>query len=337
MESRNHRLGSASTAPPPALWRPANAESVTVPKRFCEDQYCLFQPQINAEGVHFWPFDRALPVDVRFLACDGRNTVQRNRHDYFEVFFLCSGPSAFHVQDRLLPMNEGDLSIIGSTLHHSAECPPNSRATIAALFFDPDLIRSDGSADSAHYLAPFLLQDAKFPHIVPGKTGVPSKVFDLMQSIRSELPGSSIWSRLAIKTYLKMILTLLVNQYSSHATTVETFHRQQRALDRFRPLFEFLDNDIGTAIQLSAAARLCGMSESHFMNFFKRVTGRSFMDYLKHRRVEQAQVLLANTDRPISDIAQEVGFCAQSYFGSIFHKLVGMTPAAYRRYHHNGG
>jgi AraC-like DNA-binding protein len=41
-------------------------------------------------------------------------------------------------------------------------------------------------------------------------------------------------------------------------------------------------------------------------------------------------VLLAMTDKSVSDITQEMGFCDQSYFGTVFRKLVGMTPAAYR-------
>jgi AraC-like DNA-binding protein len=36
------------------------------------------------------------------------------------------------------------------------------------------------------------------------------------------------------------------------------------------------------------------------------------------------------TDKSASDISQEMGFCDQSYFGTVFRKLVGMTPAAYR-------
>ena len=84
-------------------------------------------------------------------------------------------------------------------------------------------------------------------------------------------------------------------------------------------------------IQVREASRICGMSESHFMSFFKRVTGLSFMKYLNHYRVERSQVLLVNTDEPMANISQEMGFCDQSYFGTVFRRLVGMTPAAYRR------
>jgi hypothetical protein len=48
-------------------------------------------------------------------------------------------------------------------------------------------------------------------------------------------------------------------------------------------------------------------------------------------RIERAQALLANTDDSMASISQEMGFCDQSYFGAVFRRVVGMTPATYRR------
>jgi AraC-like DNA-binding protein len=304
--------------------------AVRVPKKLCDDQFRVVEPQINAKGIHIWPFDPALPIDVRFLTVGQRHNVRRNRHDYFEVLYLCGRPACLEVQDRSLPMEEGDLAIVGSTLYHRFECRSKQSLTVAVLFFQPDVIRADGGPDNAEYLTPFLLQDSRFPHVIPRGTGIPSQVFGLMQRIRSELPATTSRARLAVKTYLKMILILLVNQYASYAGTVETFQRQQQALDRLRPLFEYLERNFGESIQVPHAARICGMSESHFMGFFKRATGQSFMAYLNHCRIERAQELLLSTDLAMSDISQQMGFCDQSYFGTVFRKLVGMSPAAYR-------
>lgn len=318
----------AAGQPPRAHLRTGH---VHVPKKSCKDHFSVIEPQINAEGVHVWPFDVSCPVDVLFLTEDGQHSVRMNRHGYFEILYLCSGSANCHIQDRLLPFNEGDLAIVGSTLYHRVECESSSPLTIAALFFEPDLIRCEGGSDSAEYLTPFLLQDSEFPHIVPAETGIPNQVLELMLRIRSELPPLSPRGRLAVKTYLKMILMLLVNRYASYAGTVETFQRQQRDLDRLLPLFRFLGENCGCAIQVKEASRICGMSESHFMSFFKRVTGLSFMKYLNHYRVERSQVMLVNTDESMASISQEMGFCDQSYFGTVFRRLVGMTPAAYRR------
>jgi len=313
----------------------ATAGRIYFPKKSFKDNYALVGPQINAEGVHVWPFDVSCPIDVLFLTETGRNNVRMNRHRYFEVLYLCSGSANCHIQDRLLTFNEGDLAIIGSTLYHRIECRSSSPLTIAALFFEPDLIRCDGYGESVEYITPFCLQDTEFPHVVPADTGVPRQVLEMMMRIRSELPAASPIARLAVKTYLKMVLVLLVKQYASYTGSVETFQRQQHALDRLLPLFRYLGENCGNSIKVREAARVCGMSESHFMSFFKRVTGLPFMKYLNHYRIERAQVLLAKTDESMTNISQDVGFCDQSYFGMVFRRLVGITPAAYRRQFRN--
>ena len=97
------------------------------------------------------------------------------------------------------------------------------------------------------------------------------------------------------------------------------------------PLFKFLEENCSNPIQIKQAARVCGMSESHFMSIFKEVTGSSFLNYLIHYRVERARVMLTHTDESMKNICQDVGFCDQSYFGAVFRKVVGVTPAEYRR------
>lgn len=254
-----------------------------------------------------------------------------NRHGYCEVVYLCSGFADCYIQGRLLPLNEGDMVVIGGGLYHRIEGRSSSPVTIAALFFEPDLIRCDGG-DSLEYLTPFLLQDSDFPHLVLARTGVPREVFEMMIRIQTELPALTPRARLAVKTYLRMLLLLLVNHFASLGGTLRSFQSQQSALDRLQPIFQYLRNNCGNAIPVREAARACGMSESYFMTFFKRLTGLSFGKYLSHYRIERAQGLLAVTDEPLACIGQEVGFCDQSYFGSVFRRLVGMTPAAYRQH-----
>jgi AraC-like DNA-binding protein/mannose-6-phosphate isomerase-like protein (cupin superfamily) len=305
------------------------------PKRSYQNGFSLVEPHINPEGVHLWSLNASCPIDVLFLTEDARPPMRMNRHEYFEVLYLCSGSAVCHVENRIFPFEEGDLAVIGSTPCHSIECRTSTPSRFAALFFDPDLIRCEGSSDSVEYLSPFLFQDSEFPHVVPAKTGVPRQVLELMLGIRAELPAFSPRAYLAARTYLKMLLMLLVNQYSSYLRTTGIFQQQQRAAERLRPVFQYVRENCGSRIQVGDAARMCGMSESHFMTFFKRVTGLSFMKYLSQHRIERSQELLVKTDRSIADISVGVGFCDQSYFGAVFYKHVGITPATYRRRYQN--
>src|SRR5579863_2828856 len=184
----------------PRLLRGARTKLTRVqpPRKPLKDTFSLVEPQINAEGVHIWPFNRACPVDVIFMTTHDRQRVRMNRHGYFEILYLCSGHGVCHIQDRLLPFREGDVAVIGSTLYHRIECQSESPLTIAALFFEPEFICCDGADDSAGYLTPFLLQDAEFPHVVPAKSGIPRQVLDLLLKIQTETPAMSPRARLAV-------------------------------------------------------------------------------------------------------------------------------------------
>ncbi|HZG55736.1 AraC family transcriptional regulator [Paenibacillus sp.] len=65
----------------------------------------------------------------------------------------------------------------------------------------------------------------------------------------------------------------------------------------------------------------------------QQVFGVTPLEYLKQYRVEQAKLLLVNTDAPVSRIAEDVGFSHMSYFTQCFAKTEGVTPSEYRKSH----
>jgi len=298
----------------------------------CDNEFQVVEPQINAEGTHVYPFDPFFPIDVRFFTLGGRSSVRMNRHHYFELCFVSSGRTVVQIQDRVFPVRKGDLVVIGSNLYHNRIDPPNSESRLTVLFFEPELIcATEGTGEEMEYLMPFLAQKSDFPHVIPACTSLATEVDSLIHRIHTELPATTVRARLTVKTYLKMILALLANHYAAYLGTREDLNRKRADLERLRPLFDYVEKHYDSPIQVGDAARLCAMSNSHFMYFFKRTTGQSFLSYVNHFRIAKAQVLLTSTDKPLASITQEVAFCNQSYFGMVFRKLVGVTPLTYRR------
>ena len=295
-----------------------------------EDHWSVLAPAVTADGVHVWPFDPDFPIDVRYLTSGIRRNVRPNRHDYYEVVYMCAGRGALHVQDRFYEMQQGDLFVMGSTLYHSLEQMNGQQFTVAALFFLPELIQAD-DPDGAEYLTPFLVQDSEFPHIVSHSKAIAPEIFALIQKIHAEVPANSAIARLSVKTFLKTILVLLVNEFSSLQNVSDTLKRQEEVLARLEVLFKFIEGHYSEAIRVIDAAHAMGMSESHFMGFFRKATGQSFMAYLRHFRIERAQLLLLTTEKTIAEISRETGFCDQSYFGVWFNRIVGTSPASFRR------
>ena len=65
----------------------------------------------------------------------------------------------------------------------------------------------------------------------------------------------------------------------------------------------------------------------------QQVFGVTPLEYLTMYRVEQAKLMLINTDAPVSRIAEDVGFSHFSYFTQCFAKTEGVTPSEYRKKH----
>jgi AraC-like DNA-binding protein len=296
-----------------------------------EPAYPIIETQISADGRHDWPFDPLFPIDVRFLIC-GKQARMPRRHDYFELLYVASCEFVCQVHDRCFAVREGDLFVMGSTLmHRIVDCPGGS-VKIVVLYFLPELIQPPGTTgDDVHYLMPFLVQDADFAHVVPAAAGLPAQIHDLMLRIGEELPATSNRGRLAVKTYLKMILMLLVNHYAVSWDGEEVFLRKQRELERLRPVFDLVDRQYRGKVTVAQAAAVMNLSRSSFMRYFKKVTGTPFVVYLNRFRVARAEALLATTEKPIAEIGQEVGFCDQSYFGAVFRSIVHLTPREYKQ------
>jgi len=296
-----------------------------------EDAYSIIEPQINAQMVHVWPFFTEFPIDVRFLKFGQKRDIRLNRHDYFEILYLHSGEVDYEVQGHRLPMKQGDLFVIGSTQLHRICSYVRGPVKAGVLYFLPELIRgTEKTGHDIEYLMPFLVQDDGFPHVIPSRTRIPTQVFDLMQRASAELPTKSYRGRLSVKTYVKMILVLLVNHYAAFRGNEDIYLRKQRDFERLAPLFEVIDLHFGDPITVEQAARVVRMSKSNFMRFFKQVTGQPFVAYLNHFRIAKAEVLLTMTDKSIAEVSQEVGFCDQSYFGLVFRSVMGVPPRDYK-------
>jgi LacI family transcriptional regulator len=66
----------------------------------------------------------------------------------------------------------------------------------------------------------------------------------------------------------------------------------------------------------------------------KHDTGRTLEKRVLEARVEKARMLLAETNLPIKEIAEQCGFRERERLHVAFRKGTGVTPACFRRLHH---
>jgi AraC family transcriptional regulator len=84
-------------------------------------------------------------------------------------------------------------------------------------------------------------------------------------------------------------------------------------------------------LRIDDIAQVAGVHAAHLAAVFRRVHRMPVGNYIRRLRVDWAADRLARTDMPISLIAAEAGFSDQAHLTRWFRRVMGATPAAYRR------
>lgn len=93
----------------------------------------------------------------------------------------------------------------------------------------------------------------------------------------------------------------------------------------------FIDANLDTTLGLADLAQAAGLTRMHFAAQFRAATGVRPHDYVQQRRIERAQALLSTSQLPLVQVALSTGFQTQSHFTTVFKRLSGDTPYAWRR------
>ncbi len=77
------------------------------------------------------------------------------------------------------------------------------------------------------------------------------------------------------------------------------------------------------------------LSRSQLHRKVKQLTGSSVSCFIRRTRLQEAEQILLNEQRTISEIAYLVGFGSPSYFNKCFHDYFGLAPGNYKKHHNH--
>ena len=101
-------------------------------------------------------------------------------------------------------------------------------------------------------------------------------------------------------------------------------------LARLRRVTEYIQEHLDQHLTLAQLGAVVFMSPYHFARLFQHSTGLPPHRFVVRARIDHAATMLATPDRSIARISQMVGFRTPSHFSTVFRRLMGVTPRAYR-------
>jgi AraC family transcriptional regulator len=98
----------------------------------------------------------------------------------------------------------------------------------------------------------------------------------------------------------------------------------QRAID-------YIEEHLDEELDLSSIAEGAYISVAQLYRVFYALVGHPVKDYIRKRRMSVAAIHLRNSNRTIEELAWDSGFQSYHSFAKVFKKIVGLTPAVYRK------
>jgi AraC family transcriptional regulator len=96
-------------------------------------------------------------------------------------------------------------------------------------------------------------------------------------------------------------------------------------------LRSYIESKLDSTIRATDLAGVVRLSASHFFRAFRKSFGESPAAYIMKRRMLRAQGLMLKSRMPLSQVALDCGMCDQPHLSRAFRRIIGTTPAAWRR------
>lgn len=235
-------------------------------------------------------------------------------HPCAELFFVTGGRGTFHLQDRVYPVQRGDLVIVNTGFEHtetSDMAAPLEYIVLGvegleALSPQPDA--SGWAAVSLHGLG----------------TDLTPYLHAVVREMELQEPGFEAVCR----GLLEVILTLLIRHANFTFSVVDGEKKSSRECSIVR---RYIDAHFKENLSLDQLAALAHVNKYYLVHTFTREYGTSPINYLISRRIQESRRLLESTNHSLSQIAHMLGFSSPSYFSQVFRKQVGVSPQEYRK------
>lgn len=252
-------------------------------------------------------------------------------HEEIEVVLVAQGKTLVQTTTQEAVISAGEIIFINSNVLHRLTQHGDDDCHILNAVFHPILL--SGQSYNLIYkkqILPLLQnQDLGLFHFEQTESWQKSVILEMESAFKE-------WSINAVdkEMVLTMALMNLWQKLARHTQAASSIQKRESKHEyRLYKALAHLNHHYADNLNVSEIANAANMSESECYRMFRTSLGTTPIGYLTEHRLRLAAETICTTNKPIAEIADNVGFSCPAYFTKKFKQQFGMTPKAFRKAH----
>ncbi len=256
-------------------------------------------------------------------------TMDFHIHEEWEIMYVVFGRCKISCIEnnceRLYDLREGEYILLAGSVPHKLTVEKETPCRILNLEGKDAVAKGRFSFQS-------LLQEKEMPGFLESENRVivgqdDGRLHETLSELIREL------KKRKHKKEKSLLSDLLMGQMLIHLMRQWTESKRLEGNISFyiRQAQEYLEENFDGDITVVQVAEAVNLSEGYLQRLYKKEKGVSIMDKVLQLRIEKAKLLLENSTLPVIDVAVAAGFNSRQHFSATFARLVGCSPAAWRK------
>lgn len=247
-------------------------------------------------------------------------------HEQLEILYILSGEVQVDCGYRRYICGSGDIVIVNPCEEHVVGYH-SGNPSYHCIMIDPKFYES-GTLDlcGLKYMLPINGRQLKFKNLIRNNMRVTS----ILQELLEECEQQQYAFEVAVKGNLFRLLAELFRNELSALGGDEKVISNKMNYELIAPVFGYIAENYTEKITLAELAEICCVNTSHLCRVFKKITGKTIVEYLNEYRLSKAQMMLLTTDMSVGEVAAEAGYADGRYMMRRFKATYGFTPGEFR-------
>lgn len=251
-------------------------------------------------------------------------------HSVIEITYILEGEFVITIGDMTYTLKPGEMVLINAKEVHSVNILDYGIHRSFTIKFFPETICSDSqSLMELKYIIPYIMSFPNFKTYYTKEEIENSNIKNCIDNIIKEDTEREYAYKFAIRIHISHLVLDLIRKVNNIIPIDEEIRDDIRAI--FGDIFQFISNHYAEKLTAVQVAKKFGLRQSDFSAYFKKITGKSFNEYLNYIRICKAKRMLISSEKNISEIAFTVGFSNTSYFINCFKAQMALTPVNFRQ------